>query len=64
MSNINVDIGVTSVEGTQLAVSGLNFNIGPNLMLPIPELIDSGPFTKEPPSLSTVTDIAPAAILE
>ncbi len=63
ISNIKVDIGVTSVEGIQLAVNGLNLNIGPNLILLSPELIDTGPLMNVPPCLSVVTDIGPDAIL-
>lgn len=63
MSKTNVDIGVTNVEGIQLAVSGLNLYIGPILIFCIPEVIDSAPFINTPPCLSAVTEIGPAAIL-
>jgi hypothetical protein len=62
ISNINVDIGVTKVEGMHAIVNGLNLCIGPIRMFGIPEVIDKAPFTNAPPSLSAVIDTAPDAI--
>lgn len=63
ISKTNVDIGVTSVDGTHEAVSGLNLYIGPNLMLCKPDVRDNAPLINTPPSLSAVTEFAPDAIL-
>lgn len=64
ISKINVDIGVTSVEGTHATVSGLNLCIGPIRIFGIPDVMDNAPFINAPPSLSAVIDTAPAASLD
>lgn len=56
---MNVDIGVTIVDGTHDAASGLNLNTPPNLILLIPVVNDTGPLIKFPPVLSVDIDIAP-----
>lgn len=60
---MNVDIGVTSVEGMQDAAKGLNLNTPPKRILLRPVVIDTGPLIKFPPFLSQAIDIAPEAIV-